>query len=57
MRLAGKVAIATGGGSSIGLAIARRLAADGAKIVIGDVANAEEAAAGLAQGEIGRAHV
>lgn len=50
MRLAGRVAIVTGGGSSIGLAIARRLAADGAKIVIGDVANAEEAAAGLAQG-------
>ena len=45
--LAGQVAIVTGGGSSIGLAIARRLAADGAKIVIGDIEKAEEAAAGL----------
>ncbi len=36
-RLAGKVAVITGGGSGIGLAAARRLAAEGARVVIGDL--------------------
>jgi NAD(P)-dependent dehydrogenase (short-subunit alcohol dehydrogenase family) len=36
-RLAGKVAVITGGGSGIGLATARRMAAEGATIVIGDM--------------------
>ena len=36
-RLAGKVAVITGGGSGIGLASARRMRAEGATIVIGDV--------------------
>lgn len=36
-RLQGRVAVVTGGGSGIGLASARRLAAEGAKVVIGDL--------------------
>ena len=44
MRFEGKVAIVTGAGSSIGLAIARRLASEGATVAIADIAGAEEAA-------------
>jgi NAD(P)-dependent dehydrogenase (short-subunit alcohol dehydrogenase family) len=45
-RLAGRVAVITGGGSGIGLATARRLAAEGATVVVADVdAAAGEAAA------------
>jgi NAD(P)-dependent dehydrogenase (short-subunit alcohol dehydrogenase family) len=39
-RLQGKVAVVTGGCSGIGLASARRLAEEGAKVVIGDVDDA-----------------
>jgi len=47
MRFEGKVAIVTGGGSSIGLAIARKLAGEGAKVTIADIVGAEEAASGI----------
>jgi 3-oxoacyl-[acyl-carrier protein] reductase len=40
MRLAGKIAIVTGGGSGFGAGIARRFAAEGAKLVVNDI-NAE----------------
>src|SRR5205814_698286 len=42
--LGGKVAIVTGGSQGIGNAIARGLAAEGARIVVADVQRAEEAA-------------
>lgn len=48
-RLEGRVAVITGGGSGIGLATARRLAAEGARVVIADVDESagEEAAAAV----------
>jgi NAD(P)-dependent dehydrogenase (short-subunit alcohol dehydrogenase family) len=46
-RFAGRVAVITGGGAGIGAATARRLAAEGATVVIADVAPAEELAASI----------
>jgi NAD(P)-dependent dehydrogenase (short-subunit alcohol dehydrogenase family) len=50
-RLAGKIAIVTGGSRGIGLGIATRLAKDGADIILGDVLDTTEAKAQIeAQG-------
>jgi NAD(P)-dependent dehydrogenase (short-subunit alcohol dehydrogenase family) len=53
-RLAGRVAVITGGGSGIGLASARRLASEGARVVIGDV---DESAGAKAAEEVGGLYV
>jgi NAD(P)-dependent dehydrogenase (short-subunit alcohol dehydrogenase family) len=48
-RLKGKVAIVTGAGSGIGRALAKRLAQDGASVVIADLRNFDVAAAEIAK--------
>jgi NAD(P)-dependent dehydrogenase (short-subunit alcohol dehydrogenase family) len=48
-RLKGKVAIVTGAGSGIGSALARRLAQDGASVVIADLEKFDTAAAEIAR--------
>ena len=50
MKLAGKTIIVTGAAQGIGYAMAARLVADGASVVIADVQGAAEAAAAIAAG-------
>jgi NAD(P)-dependent dehydrogenase (short-subunit alcohol dehydrogenase family) len=52
MRLAGKVAIVTGGSAGLGAAIAVRFGQEGAAVVIADIAGAAEAAVALSDAGI-----
>ena len=51
MRLAGKVVLITGGAAGLGFAYARRLLAEGARVVIADVADTAEALKRLDAGD------
>jgi NAD(P)-dependent dehydrogenase (short-subunit alcohol dehydrogenase family) len=49
VRLKERIAIVTGGATGIGLAIVRRLAAEGASVVIADIKDADDAAHGFSE--------
>jgi 3-oxoacyl-[acyl-carrier protein] reductase len=53
MRYEGRTAVVTGGAAGIGLAIARRLASEGARVAIWDRHGADSAAAALGEGHGG----
>jgi len=53
MRLAGKIAIVTGGGSGFGEGIAKRFAEEGAKVIVNDI---DDAGGKRVAGEIEKAH-
>lgn len=53
MRYRDRAAIVTGGAAGIGLAIARRLVAEGARVAVWDKAGAAEAARSLGAGHVG----
>ena len=53
-RLDGRVAVVTGGASGIGLASVRRMAAEGAKIVVADI---DQLGGELAANEVGGVYV
>ena len=50
-RLQGRVALVTGGAGGIGLAVCRRLQAEGARIVVGDIGEERVLAAAASLGE------
>lgn len=54
-RLEGKVGVVTGGASGLGESIARKLAAEGAKVVVADLSDRrDEVASSLGEGAVAR---